>query len=132
MNTTANGQRILIVDDELDVLRICSRALENAGYTVFESLSAEQARRYIEHEDLQLVIIDIHMPDEDGISLLRYVHQLNPSLPTMLITGYPAINTVIESVRLHVQEYLCKPFTLQQLLTAVSSSLGDPAAPTLA
>lgn len=129
MKTTANGQRILIVDDDLDVLRICSRALENVGYTVFEALSAEQARRYIDHEDLQLVIIDIHMPDEDGISLLHYVHQFNPLLPTMLITGYPAISTVIESVRLRVQEYLCKPFTLQQLLEAVSSSLGEPADP---
>lgn len=128
---TTNGQRILIVDDDLDVLRICSRALENVGYTVLASSSAEQARQYIEHEDLQLAIIDIHMPNEDGISLLRYVHQLHPLLPTMLITGYPAaFNTVIESIRLRAQEFLCKPFTMQQLLEAVASSLDKSADPT--
>ena len=115
-------QNILVVDDEPDVLQICSRALSNAGYTVFAASSAARARQYIDRERLDLIILDIHMPGEDGISLLKYVHQERPAAATMLMTGYPAVNTVIESIRLNVSEYLCKPFTLTRLLNAVKSS----------
>ena len=120
-----NRARILVVDDELDMLRICSRALSRAGYTVFEASTAEQARRHLDHENLDLVILDIHMPDEDGISLLKHAHQVNPALPAMLITGWAATNTVIDSIRLNVKEYLCKPFTMPRFLKAVKASLGD-------
>jgi two-component system response regulator PilR (NtrC family) len=114
-----------VVDDEPDVLQICSRALSNVGYRVFAASNAERARQYIDSEELDLVILDIHMPDEDGISLLRYIHRERPAISTMLITGYPAVNTVIDAIRLNVGEYLCKPFTLPRLLKAVESSLED-------
>jgi DNA-binding NtrC family response regulator len=123
MSLQAHEQSILVVDDEPDVLQICSRALSNAGYQVFAASNAERARYYIDSEHLDLVILDIHMPDEDGISLLKYVHNERPAISTMLITGYPAVNTVIDSIRLNVSEYLCKPFTLPRLLKAVHSSL---------
>lgn len=123
MIVQAGEQSILVVDDEPDILQICSRALLNVGYTVFAASTAERARYYIDSESLDLVILDIHMPGEDGISLLKYVHEEKPSTATMLITGYPAVSTVIDSIRLNVSEYLCKPFTLPKLLNAVESSL---------
>ena len=125
VNATANGQRILVVDDEADILSLCTRALANAGYTVFSASCAAQARRYIDDEQLHLIVLDIHMPDEDGISLLRYVHEVNPTLPTVMITGYPAVNTVLDALRLRARECLCKPFTLQKLLSAVENNLPD-------
>jgi DNA-binding NtrC family response regulator len=118
-------QNILVVDDEPDVLQICSRVLSSAGYTVFAASGAARAREYVDGERLALVILDIHMPGEDGISLLKYVHREQPGAATMLMTGYPAVNTVIESIRLNVSEYLCKPFTLTRLLNAVESSLAE-------
>jgi DNA-binding NtrC family response regulator len=125
MRGRVDEQNVLVVDDEPSVLQICSRALSNVGYTVFAASNAERARYYIDREELDLVILDIHMPDEDGISLLRYVHNKKPSTVTMLMTGYPAVSTVIDSIRLNVSEYLCKPFTLPKLLAAVKSSLRD-------
>ena len=101
------GQRILIVDDEPDVLQICSRALSRSGYVVQVAGDAEQARRYLDQGRFDLVILDIYMPDEDGISLLGYAHTKNPTLPAILITGYPGVDTVLDSVRLNVSEYLC-------------------------
>jgi DNA-binding NtrC family response regulator len=124
----SSGQRILIVDDEPEVLEICSRVLSRSGYFVHAAEDAARARQYLDKETYDLVILDIHMPDEDGISLLKHVHALHPALPAILITGYPEVGTVLDSVRMKVSEYLCKPFTMQALLAAVESGL-DPETP---
>jgi two-component system response regulator HydG len=113
----------LVVDDEPDVLQVCSRVLTRSGYVVQVAVSAEEARRYLDQERFDLVILDIHMPDEDGISLLKYVRAQDSTLPAILITGYPEMETVMASVRLSVSEYLCKPFTLQKLVEAVAAGL---------
>lgn len=118
--------RILVVDDEEDIRQICERALTNAGYKAFTAPNAALAREIIGREALDMLIVDIYMPEEDGISLLRYVHQTQPRLPAILITGYAATNTVIDAIRLNVREYLCKPFSLQQLLSVVKEGLEMP------
>jgi DNA-binding NtrC family response regulator len=123
MSAQENGACVLIVDDEPDVLHICDRALSKAGYRVFTAATGRQARQYLGQEQLDLVVLDIYIPDEDGISLLKYVHEIAPQLPVMLITGYAAVDTVIDAIRLRVTEYLCKPFTLRAFLAAVESSL---------
>ncbi len=125
MNVQEIQKKILIVDDDPDLLAVCSRALVNAGYTVFAASSAEEARSYIDENKLDLLILDIFLPNEDGISLLKGVYDVDPSLPAMVITGYPAVNTVMDAIRLNVREYLCKPFTLPKLFSAVKSSLQD-------
>ena len=122
---TESKSRILIVDDEPDVLQICARGLARAGYEVSAAGDAAQARQYLAKERYDLVILDIHMPEENGISLLKHVHTLDPALPAILITGYPEVTTVLDSVRMRVSEYLCKPFTLQALLDAVAAGLSD-------
>ena len=125
MSVQENQKKILIVDDDPDLLAVCSRALANAGYTVFAASSAEEARPYIDENKLDLLILDIYLPNQDGISLLKDVYDVDPSLSAIVITGYPAVNTVIDAIRLNVKEYLCKPFTLPKLLSAVESSLQD-------
>jgi DNA-binding NtrC family response regulator len=125
VDTKQDRPRILIVDDEPSVLQICTRALSKSGYVVQEAEDAEQARRYLEQGRFDLVILDIHLPNEDGISLLKHIHRLDPSLPAILMTGYPAMETVMDSVRLGASEYLCKPFTMDSLLDAVASGLEE-------
>ena len=120
---SAKNPSILVVDDESDVLNICEKVLVKAGYTVFTALDAARARRLFDDEKFDLVILDIHMPDEDGISLLKHVHKLDPTLPAILITGYAAVSSVVDAIRLNVREYLCKPFTMKKFLAAVESSL---------
>ena len=117
------GKRILLVDDEPDVLNVCARALSRAGYDVRAAQDASQARDYLAQECFDLAVLDIHMPNEDGISLLKHAHTVDSALPAILITGYPAVSTVFDSVRLNVHEFLIKPFTLNSLLDAVASGL---------
>jgi two-component system nitrogen regulation response regulator NtrX len=114
---------ILVVDDEKDIRQICVRALTNAGYKAFTAPDAALAREIIAREALDMLIVDIYMPEEDGISLLRHVHETQPGLPAILITGFAGTNTVIDAIRLNVRDYLCKPFTFQQLLSAVKAGL---------
>jgi len=119
------NERILVVDDEEEVLRICSRALCSAdcGYTVVTAKSAAQARIYLSEQEFDLLVLDIHLPEENGISFLKDVRAAHPNLPAMLITGYPAVNTVFDAIRMDVREYVLKPFTVRRLLEAVAASL---------
>jgi DNA-binding NtrC family response regulator len=119
------NERILIVDDEPEVLRLCSRVLSEAdqGYTVATARNAEQARRHLDSREFDLLILDIQLPQEDGISFLKHVREVKPELPTMLISGYPDVDAVIDSIRLNVRQFVCKPFTVRALLDAVEASL---------
>jgi DNA-binding NtrC family response regulator len=117
------GQRILVVDDEPSVLDLCERYLSRQGYTVCTASNGAQARQQLGEEAFDLLIADIYLPDEGGVSLLKYVRQEHPDLPTMLITGRAGAGTMVDAIRLDVREYLCKPFTLDALRSAVERSL---------
>lgn len=117
------NERILIVDDEDEVLRICTRALNGAGrgYGVTTAETAAQARACLTEQEFDLLVVDVHLPEEDGISLLYDVQTSHPDLPTMLITGNPAVETMFDALRLNVREYVLKPFTVHRFLEAVAS-----------
>jgi two-component system OmpR family response regulator len=122
------NEHILVVDDDPDTIEICARALSQAGrgYVVATAPDAEQARAHVERRAFDLLILDIHLPEEDGMSLLRYIRESQPDLPAMLISGYPEVDNVMDAIRLHVREYLCKPFTVRKFLEAVEASLRNP------
>jgi DNA-binding NtrC family response regulator len=115
--------RILVVDDEPSVLDLCARYLSKQGYTVCTVSNAAQARQHLAEEAFDLLIADIYLPDEGGVSLLKYVRQQHPDLPTMLITGRAGARTMVDAIRLNACEYLCKPFSLHMLRAAVERSL---------
>jgi two-component system nitrogen regulation response regulator NtrX len=116
-------QSILVVDDEPSVLDLCDRYLTREGYTVCTASSAAQARQQLAERAFDLLIVDVYLPDEGGVSLLKYVRQQQPDLPTMLITGRAGAGTMVDAIRLNVREYLCKPFALHALRAAVERSL---------
>jgi two-component system nitrogen regulation response regulator NtrX len=116
-------QSILVVDDEPSVLDLCARYLSREGYIVCTASSAAQARQQLTEQAFDLLIIDIYLPDEGGVSLLKYVRQQQPDLPMMLITGRAGAGTMVDALRLNVREYLCKPFALHALRAAVERSL---------
>ena len=125
METSQKSRRILVVDDEPSMLDFCSRALSRAkkGYDVTLSSSAEDARAQLARCEFDLLILDIHLPQEDGISLLKHAQATHPGLPVILITGYPAVNTVVDAIRLNVREYLCKPFSVARFLEVVEENV---------
>jgi DNA-binding NtrC family response regulator len=112
--------RILIVDDEDAVLRLCELALRNLANTeiVAESQSRRAAER-LSQESFDVLVTDMQMPGISGSELIRLGRQADPALRVIVLTGFPTIENAVEAMKLGAAEYLTKPFTPEELLTAV-------------
>ncbi len=115
-----NRTKILVVDDSPPTLEVIQRNLEAAGYEVFSASSVEEAIAFLEQNSVDLVITDIKMPKISGLELLKYVKENVKGTEIMIITGYPSIKGAVEAVKDGAEDYLVKPFTDEELLSAVS------------
>ena len=118
-----NRAKILVVDDSPPTLEVIQRNLEAAGYEVFSASSVEEAIAFLEQNSVDLVITDIKMPKISGLELLKYVKENVKGTEIMIITGYPSIKGAVEAVKDGAENYLVKPFTDEELLSAVSKML---------
>ncbi|MBI4551911.1 MAG: response regulator, partial [Candidatus Latescibacteria bacterium] len=103
--------RILVVDDEKATLRLCAvilNSLPDVEITL-ESDSCRAAERLVS-EHFDLLITDIRMPIIDGMELLLMARQHNPHLSVLVITGFPTVNTAVESMKRGATDYIVKPF----------------------
>jgi len=116
--------RVLIVDDEPGVLDVCSRTLRRHGFQVTTASNAQTARILLQAGAVDLLITDIRMPHESGLSLLHTVHEIAPDLPLMIMTGYPDNAVVDTALNLNVRSFIVKPFDLTDFVNEVRRSLG--------
>jgi len=123
MKDSSKKVRILVVDDSPDTLEVLKRNLESRGYLVFTVRGAVEAIKIIESSTVDLVITDLKMPEVDGLSLVRHIQENYINMGVMMITGYPSIEGAIEAVKFGAEEYLSKPFTDEELFSAVSRVL---------
>lgn len=115
---------ILVVDDELGIRDLLSEILNDEGHTVELAENAAQARNARQRARPDLVLLDIWMPDTDGVTLLkewRGTGQL--TMPVIMMSGHATIDTAVEATRIGAQSFLEKPITLQKLLKAVEQAL---------
>ena len=120
---------ILVVDDELGIRALLSEILTDEGHSVELAENAGQARASRERRRPDLVLLDIWMPDVDGITLLKEwsaTAQLN--MPVIMMSGHGTIDTAVEAIKFGAMAFLEKPITLQKLLRAVEQGLAKPAA----
>jgi len=115
--------RVLVVDDELELLAICSEVLQEAGYEALSASSAQSALDRLHGGAFDVVVSDIRMPGLGGIDLLRAVRRLDPDLPVVLVTGSPTIETAIQALEHGAIQYLTKPVSAVTLVAAVSRAL---------
>ena len=119
---------ILVVDDELGIRALLSEILADEGHTVELAENAAQARTCRERMRPDLVLLDIWMPDVDGITLLKEwgtTSQL--TMPVIMMSGHGTIDTAVEATKFGAMAFLEKPITLQKLLRAVEQGLAKPA-----
>lgn len=119
---------ILVVDDELGIRGLLSEILSDEGHTVDLAENAAEARAARERLKPDLVLLDIWMPDVDGISLLKEwgaAGLLN--MPVIMMSGHGTIDTAVEATKYGASAFLEKPITLQKLLRAVEQALVRPA-----
>lgn len=115
--------RILAVDDSPDTLEIVRRHLEKAGYSVSTAASVSEAVDSLSGGAFELVITDLKMPGHSGLDLVRWVRENLPEVEVMMITGYASLEGAVEAVKSGAEEYLAKPFTEEELLSAVRRAL---------
>ena len=118
------AQYILVVDDEPDIRQLVSEILEDEGYEVAAAESAEEAKELRRKRRPDLVLLDIWMPGEDGISLLKG-WQKSGSLccPVIMMSGHGTIETAVEATRLGAYDFIEKPLSMAKMLLAVENAL---------
>lgn len=115
--------KILLVDDEVNILKALERLLRRAGFTVFTAQSAEQALQLLAVTPCQVVISDYRMPETNGGTLLKQINQHYPNSVCMMLSGYADFNAVIDLLNAGVAyRFLQKPWDDQQLLTEVAAA----------
>ena len=120
---------ILVVDDELGIRALLSEILTDEGHTVELAEHAAQARSVRERLRPDLVLLDIWMPDVDGISLLKeWGANGQLTMPVIMMSGHGTIDTAVEATKFGAMAFLEKPITLQKLLRAVEQGLAKPGA----
>jgi two-component system response regulator GlrR len=126
---STNGARLLVVDDDPDMLRLISMRLVSAGYQVTAVTSAETALTQLEIEHPQLVLSDVRLPGRDGLALFDEIRKRHPSLPVILLTAHGTIPDAVEATARGVFTYLTKPYDARELLDKIAQALalGAPA-----
>ena len=114
---------ILVVDDAPDTLEILKRSLTSVEHRVFTASSVTDAIALLGVTHVDLVITDLRMPGVSGLDLVHHVRENLPDIAVMMITGYASIPSAVEAVKMGAEEYLAKPFTDEELLSAVDRSL---------
>jgi len=115
--------RILIVDDEEIVVRSCLRILAVGDYEVDSAQSGIEALRKIEESDFDILVLDIMMPQMDGLEVLQRVKETHPDIDVIMVTGLSQIETAVRSMKLGAFDYLPKPFDPDELKRVVERAL---------
>jgi len=124
---------ILVVDDEMGIRELLSEILGDEGHVVATAENAQQARDVRAASIPDLVLLDIWMPDTDGVTLLKeWQRDGLLTMPVIMMSGHATIDTAVEATRIGALNFLEKPIALQKLLKAVQQGLsrhGDPSPP---
>lgn len=117
---------ILIVDDEPDICSSVRDILEDEGYVVKVAENGETARRALRHSTPDLILLDIWMPDIDGITLLKEItSDLAINTPVIMMSGHGTVETAVEATRLGARDFIEKPLSLAKLLHTVQHTLSE-------
>ena len=122
-----DNPRILVVDDDENIRKMLTAILEDEGYTVESVGTARKAIEKTKKSFYNLALIDIRLPDMDGIKLLTKVRETTPKMRKIIITGYPTLQNAIEAVNKGADAYIIKPFDMRKVLKAIKNQLARQA-----
>lgn len=117
--------RILVVDDEANIRTLLDEILSEEGYDVTTAADAEEARQARKRNDFDLILLDIWMPDTDGISLLKEWAESETLGQVVMMSGHGTVDAAVEATRLGAADFIEKPVSLAKLLRVVQSALED-------
>ena len=115
--------RILIVDDDENIRKVLTTILEEEGYKVESVDTARKAIERVKRKFYNLALIDIRLPDMEGIELLTKMRNTTPKMRKIIITGYPTLQNAVEAVNRGADAYIMKPFEMEKVLEAIREQL---------
>jgi DNA-binding NtrC family response regulator len=115
--------RILVVDDESELLSALTETLSDQGFETLGASNADEGLKILRTEEVDLLLSDLMMPRKDGIQLLREAMENEPALVGIIMTGQGTISTAVEAMKTGAFDYLLKPFTLQSILPVLTRAM---------
>jgi DNA-binding NtrC family response regulator len=115
--------RILIIDDDENIRKVLTTILEDEGYDVESVDTAKKAIERTRRKFYNLALIDIRLPDMEGIELLTRMKNTTPKIRKIIITGYPTLQNAVEAVNRGADAYILKPFDMEKVLEEIEDQL---------
>ena len=115
---------VLIVDDDDAVRELCDSIVSNLGYIPLLASTLEEARRILRQRKLELVLLDLRLPDGDGVELLQEIKKDQPETQVIVITAYGTIRSAVAAMRLGASDYLAKPFSTRHMMMLLREAAG--------
>tara|TARA_R110000868_G_scaffold144150_1_gene362900 strand:- start:25499 stop:26827 length:1329 start_codon:yes stop_codon:yes gene_type:complete len=116
-------ENILIVDDDVNILELLQRHLQSWNYHTYKAVSVKEAVTILRDTKIDLLITDLKMPEIDGFELIKFVSEHYPKLPKLVVTGYLSVQDSLAAIKSGVVDYLTKPFTKDELKSAIDRSV---------
>ncbi|TVZ26889.1 DNA-binding NtrC family response regulator [Gillisia sp. Hel_I_86] len=116
-------ENILIVDDDIHIRELLQRHLQSWNYHTYKAVSVKEAVQILRDTKIDLLITDLRMPEIDGSELIKFVSEHYPTLPKLVVTGYPSVQDSLSAIKYGVVDYLTKPFTKTELEQAINKSV---------
>ena len=114
---------ILIIDDEKDILTTCQSVLEDEGYKAFLASDDIEAFKHLENNNINLVILDVWLPNIDGLNILKSIKSDYQNLPVIMMSGHAGVETAVRATKLGAYDFLEKPLSIDKLLSSCSLAL---------
>jgi DNA-binding NtrC family response regulator len=114
---------ILVIDDDEDIRKVLSEILKDNGYNADSAETGRQALRKAEEKFYNLALIDIRLPDIDGVELLTKIKETKPRMRKIIITGYPTLKNAVEALNKGADAYITKPLDIEKVLATIAEQL---------
>ncbi len=112
-------KKVLLVDDEKEFLEVLSERLEVRGFSVETAISGEEALRWIHKSEFDVVLLDVMIPGDNGIEILKEIKRSRPFIHVIMLTGHAKIDTAIWGMELGAYDYLIKPIEVESLVEKI-------------
>lgn len=129
MNDQDNCPSLLLVDDDAAFCYVLTQALTKRGFTVRTAHTADDGFRLAQEESPEYAVVDLKMPGSSGLDLVKRLHELDPSISIVILTGYASIATAVEAIKLGAVHYIAKPADADEIVAAFSRTEGDASIP---
>ena len=113
---------VLLVDDEKDFVETLAKRLKTRDFTVDCSLSGDEAVKWLETNETDVVVLDVRMPGLDGIETLKAIKHMKPLVEVIMLTGHATVETAIEGMKLGAFDYLMKPTDMNDLVAKIKKA----------